>query len=82
MNQTFVLNHYCFWLCVNLMIVFCCYFRLVEDVDLQLVTFEDFGKNVPKTYKLSPDGFIQIAIQLAYYRYVCSTEAMEDPLQE
>ena len=48
--------------------------RLVEDVDLQLVTFSDFGKDVPKTFKLSPDGFVQMAIQLAYYKYaLCST---------
>ena len=48
--------------------------RLVEDVDLQLLTFSDFGKDVPKTFKLSPDGFVQMAIQLAYYKYaLCST---------
>ena len=39
-------------------------------MDLQLVTFKDFGKNFVKTLKLSPDGFIQNAIQLAYYKYV------------
>ena len=42
--------------------------RLIEDVDLQVMTFDDFGKNVPKTYKLSPDGFVQNAIQLAFYK--------------
>ena len=45
------------------------YYSLVEDVDLQLMTFSDFGKDVPKMFKLSPDGFIQMAIQLAYYKY-------------
>lgn len=44
------------------------YCRLISDVDLQVVTFTDFGKNIPKSFKLSPDGFIQIAIQLAYYK--------------
>ena len=41
---------------------------LMEDVDLQVMTFEDFGKDVPKRFKLSPDGFFQNAIQLAYYK--------------
>ncbi|KAL5484736.1 hypothetical protein EMCRGX_G021281 [Ephydatia muelleri] len=41
---------------------------LVADVDLQTFIFTDFGKNVPKQLKLSPDGFIQNAIQLAYYK--------------
>ena len=49
----------------------CCFLivSLVVDVDLQLMTFSEFGKDVPKMFKLSPDGFIQMAIQLAYYKY-------------
>ena len=52
----------------------CCFLfvSLVEDVDLQLMTFSEFGKDIPKTFKLSPDGFVQMAIQLAYYKYVHS----------
>ncbi len=42
--------------------------RLADDVDLRVVVFNDFGKNVPKKFKLSPDGFIQTAIQLAYWK--------------
>jgi hypothetical protein len=41
---------------------------LVEDVDLQVMTFGDFGKSVLKEFNVSPDGFIQNAIQLAYYK--------------
>lgn len=40
----------------------------ISDVDLKVLTFTDFGKDFPKAQKLSPDSFIQNAIQLAYYR--------------
>lgn len=41
---------------------------LAEDVDMRVVVFKHFGKNVPKTHNMSPDAFIQVALQLAYYR--------------
>ena len=44
-------------------------FRLIKDTDLQMFTFTDFGKNFPKSVNLSPDAFIQSAIQLAYYKW-------------
>ena len=43
---------------------------LVQDVDLEVFTFKDFGKNFVKHAKLSPDGFFQNAIQLAYFKWV------------
>ncbi|KAB7506160.1 Carnitine O-acetyltransferase [Armadillidium nasatum] len=41
---------------------------LVQDLEMTCFTFTGFGKNYIKSQKLSPDSFIQMAIQLAFYR--------------
>uniref|UniRef100_A0AAZ1XG34 Choline/carnitine acyltransferase domain-containing protein n=1 Tax=Oreochromis aureus TaxID=47969 RepID=A0AAZ1XG34_OREAU len=39
-----------------------------QDLDLRVLVFNHFGKKIPKAHQISPDAFIQMAIQLAYYR--------------
>ena len=41
---------------------------LAESVDLYLTMHDAFGKGFIKKCKTSPDAFIQLALQLAYYR--------------
>ncbi|XP_018495801.1 choline O-acetyltransferase [Galendromus occidentalis] len=42
--------------------------KLVDDVDLYVLHFKDFGKALPKSKKISPDVFVQLALQLTYYK--------------
>lgn len=42
--------------------------QMSSDLDLRSFHFDLFGKNVPKKYKISPDAFFQVSLQLAYYR--------------
>ncbi|ELU18942.1 hypothetical protein CAPTEDRAFT_226727 [Capitella teleta] len=43
------------------------YCKRLDDLDM-VVTPSDFGRSWMKSNKVSPDGFLQMAIQLAYYR--------------
>lgn len=40
----------------------------IPQVDLQVLEFAGYGKNFIVSHKLSPDAFVQIAMQVAYYR--------------
>eukprot|EP00918_Siedleckia_nematoides_P012688 GHVU01027769.1.p1 GENE.GHVU01027769.1~~GHVU01027769.1.p1 ORF type:complete len:764 (+),score=90.89 GHVU01027769.1:170-2461(+) len=41
---------------------------IISDVDLHLLMHDAYGKGFMKTCKTSPDAFIQMALQLAYFR--------------
>lgn len=42
--------------------------QLIADVDLQLLVHNQYGKGFMKVCRISPDAYIQLALQLAYYR--------------
>ncbi|KAM9809270.1 choline O-acetyltransferase [Syngnathus typhle] len=42
--------------------------RLVKNLDMKVHKFRHYGKEMIKLLNMSPDAFIQVALQLAYYR--------------
>ncbi|KAJ8935837.1 hypothetical protein NQ314_012615 [Rhamnusium bicolor] len=42
--------------------------NLIKDLDFQVYRFAGYGKDFIKSCKVSPDVYIQLALQLAYYR--------------
>uniref|UniRef100_A0A1I8NSM7 carnitine O-palmitoyltransferase n=1 Tax=Stomoxys calcitrans TaxID=35570 RepID=A0A1I8NSM7_STOCA len=42
--------------------------KLINDIDLRILVHNQYGKGFMKKCRLSPDAFIQMALQLAYYR--------------
>lgn len=40
----------------------------ISDIELKAFKFKPFGKEFIKSQKLSPDAFVQVNLQLAYYR--------------
>ncbi|KAJ0004761.1 hypothetical protein NQD34_010975 [Periophthalmus magnuspinnatus] len=42
--------------------------RLVKNLDMNVYKFYKYGKEFIKKQKMSPDAYIQVALQLAYYR--------------
>ncbi|XP_042648204.1 choline O-acetyltransferase isoform X2 [Tyto alba] len=42
--------------------------RIVENLDFIAYKFENYGKEFIKKQKISPDAYIQVALQLAFYR--------------
>ena len=41
---------------------------LADSVDLHIFMYDVYGKGFMKKAKTSPDAYIQMALQLAYYR--------------
>lgn len=41
---------------------------LASDVDLYVYPFRHFGKGLIKTFRMSPDAFIQLSLQLAHFK--------------
>lgn len=42
--------------------------NLLNDLKLRIYAHDHYGKGFMKTCKVSPDAYIQMALQLAYYR--------------
>ncbi|XP_038663259.1 carnitine O-palmitoyltransferase 1, liver isoform isoform X1 [Scyliorhinus canicula] len=42
--------------------------QLADDVDFHSFPFDNFGKGLIKRCRISPDAFVQMALQLAHYR--------------
>ena len=42
--------------------------RFINNLDLYVLEFNNFGKNFPKSQKISPDAFVQLSMQLAFFR--------------
>lgn len=42
--------------------------KLSDDIDMECFTFDKFGGDAIKAIKLSPDSFIQIAMQVTFYK--------------
>jgi carnitine O-octanoyltransferase len=39
-----------------------------ESLDIEVSYFTEYGKDYIRSFKLHPDTFVQMALQLAYYR--------------
>ncbi|KAK2169375.1 hypothetical protein LSH36_10g01024 [Paralvinella palmiformis] len=42
--------------------------RMIANTDLYVLRYDKYGKNFPKQINMSPDAYMQLALQLTYYR--------------
>uniref|UniRef100_A0A3Q3EAR3 Choline O-acetyltransferase n=1 Tax=Hippocampus comes TaxID=109280 RepID=A0A3Q3EAR3_HIPCM len=42
--------------------------KLVKNLDMDVFTFKGYGKEFIKKQKMSPDAFVQVALQLAFFK--------------
>ena len=42
--------------------------RLIDDLQMRVMHFQPYGKNTIKLFKVSPDSWVQMALQMAFYR--------------
>ncbi|XP_042350231.1 carnitine O-acetyltransferase-like [Plectropomus leopardus] len=52
--------------------------RLAQDLEMKTVMFDHFGKNAIKALKMNPNAFMQMALQLAFYRTFHQIQPMLD----
>lgn len=45
-------------------------FRAISDLDHKVYTYKGYGREFMKACRTSPDVYIQLALQYAYYKYV------------
>lgn len=43
--------------------------KLVKNLQVKVLKFQGYGKGYIKSVKLGPDSFVQMALQLAFYKY-------------
>lgn len=43
---------------------------MIDDLDFYVYRYKPYGKNFIKSCQVSPDVFIQLALQLAYFKWV------------
>jgi choline O-acetyltransferase len=44
--------------------------KSIGNLDMYILKYNKFGRDFPKDIKISPDTFIQLSMQLTYYRFV------------